>query len=55
MKGEPRGYKDQYIGRTEQELKATIEASGGNIKVVNDGLTVSKWVIIFVCVILTMK
>jgi hypothetical protein len=52
LKGEPRGYKDQYIGRTEQDLE-TVKASGGK-KVVNDGLTVSNWVIILVCVILTM-
>jgi hypothetical protein len=53
MKGDPIDHKDQYRGRTEMDLE-NMKASSAHIRVVNDGLTVSNWVIIFVCVILTM-
>ena len=46
-------YEDQYVGRTEEDLES-LKASDAKMIVVNDGLSVSNWVIIFVFVILTM-
>jgi hypothetical protein len=46
-------YEDQYVGRTEQDL-ASLKASNPSMRVGNDGLTVSNFLIVFVCVILTI-
>ena len=46
-------YEDQYVGRTEQDL-ASLKDSKPGIRVGNDGLSVSNFLTVFVCVILTI-